>query len=153
MKKNIEPLDFGNFQDSRIDSLFSLILEIPGPKILTLAVSGAETFAIDVDGRGIFGYSPSHKMLLYRQLERALHGAGALIIRQFLYLSVKRKLQNGKEMLLPEKNLYGISLSRGFWCGMSAENLQECFEIDAQTGKPLPREEGVHYKSLAMRSC
>lgn len=52
-------------------------------------------------------------------------------------------------MLIPEKNIYGIVLGEGEWHSLSVESLQECCEHDAQTGNPLPPEEGVHYRCLA----
>ena len=87
-----------------------------------------------------------------KEVHKALSGRGFLIIRQFLQIKVKRIAPNGKEILLPEKNLYGIGLGEGGMYGFSAETLQECCEIDAQTGKRLPREEGVHYQALAIHN-
>jgi hypothetical protein len=153
MKQKDEMSKQERFWGKEVDRLLALINEIPGKKILTLVVSSTSAdCTIDVDEKGIFGYHPSHKLLFCRELHRALHESGSLVIRQFLHLGIKRKLPNGKEMVLPEKNLYGIALAKGAWYGIEAECLKKCFEIDAETGKALSREEGVHYQSLAMYS-
>jgi hypothetical protein len=73
--------------------LLALIKEILGKKILTLVVSGvAEGCTIDINERGVFGYHPSHELLFCKELHRALHESGFLVIRQFLYLVIERKV-------------------------------------------------------------
>lgn len=96
LMKHIETPDFGMVQENKVDDLISLINEIHGRKILTLAVSEtSENFAIDVNEKGVFGYHHSHKALFCRKLRKALNKAGGLIIRQFLPLKVKENSRTG----------------------------------------------------------
>lgn len=73
-----------------------------------------------------------------------------MTIREFLPLRVKTKMPNGKEMWIPEKNLYGVTLMDGKWIGLNAEDVQIAHETDAVTNQPIPREPGVHYRDFPL---
>lgn len=132
-----------------IHSLVAEILNIPGIKIITLAIDD-ECFKIDIDERGNFGYHPGHQALFRTKLVRALQQGGGMIIREFLPLRVKTKMPNGKEAWISEKNLYGVFLRDGIWIGQNAEEVQMAHETDAITGKSIPREQGVHYRDFPL---
>ncbi len=134
-----------------ITQLLELISKISGQKILMLACK-EKVFEVDVNEDGYFGYEDSHKPYFLAKIAMALEEGGALIIREFLNVRTKKTLSSGKELWIPEKNLYGVVLTQGMWMGLSAESLQDFYRTDAKSGEILPREEGVHYRSLEMES-
>jgi hypothetical protein len=129
-----------------IQTLLKCILQIPGDKIITLVI-GNKPFTIDIQANGQIGYRVGHKQLFEAKLHRALDEEGGMTIREFLPLRVSRKL-NGEERWLPEKNLYGVAFQGGEWVGLGAEAMQQAHETDYSRGEPLPREEGVHYRTF-----
>ncbi len=130
-----------------IPTLLDQILKIEGDKIITL-VAGSNPFTIDINANGQIGYHDSHKQLFIAKLQRALVEGGSMTIRQFLSIKVLRKLENGQDMWLPEKNLYGVAFLKGEWIGLGAEVMQRAHETDSRTGEPLPQEEGLHYQTF-----
>nr|VFK23212.1 MAG: hypothetical protein BECKLPF1236B_GA0070989_13452 [Candidatus Kentron sp. LPFa] len=132
-------------------TLLHEIIKIPGDKILTLA-SATGPFKVDVNKNGEFGYEAGIKELFLAKLVNALHNGTALIIRQFLPVKVKRKLPNGQELWIPEKNIYAVVLGNGQWRGCTAEEVESCCNTDANTGKALLPEEGVHYQEFVPAS-
>jgi hypothetical protein len=147
MQKKVEILVKSNVPDT-VKELVDEILKIPGPKIVTLTNVDRGIFRVDINEQGVFGYETGVKELFMAKLVRALHEGGGLIIRQFLPIKVKRANPKGEEMWLPEKYLYGIMLKDNKWFGMSPETLEDCCNQDANTGLPLPPEEGIHYQSF-----
>lgn len=133
------------FMKDEINNLINKIVSIPGDKIITLASHNDERFSIDISNDNEIGYAAEHKYLFQAKLAKALRYSGGMIIRQFLSLRVKRKMPNGKELWIPEKNIYGVVLGNGRWFGMDIPNLKLACETDA-SGKPIPQEVGVHYK-------
>jgi len=130
-----------------IQTLLDCILQIPGGKIITL-VTGNHPFTIDIQANGQIGYHVGHRPLFIVKLHRALVEGGGMTIRQFLSMSVSRKLKNGEKRWLPEKNLYGVVFQNSGWIGLEAEAMQQTHEIDSSTGASLPREEGIHYQTF-----
>ena len=133
-----------------LEQLIEEILKIRGGKIITLVTD--DLFKIDIDEEGKFGYHPSHREVFNLKLQKALRDGGGMVIREFLPLKVKQRIPDGKEIWIPEKNLYGVYLGDQRWMGMSAEEVQHSHETDSATGKPIPREEGVHYKAFPLNS-
>lgn len=133
----------------QIQGILELILKIPGVKILRL-MCGEKSFEFDVTGKGYFGRGEKAKALFISKLAYSLENSGILVVREFLTVKTKKMLSSGKEIWIPEKNLYGIFLQEGSWFGLSAEALQECYRTDAKSGEVLPIEKGVHYRSLEM---
>lgn len=133
-----------------LDELMIEILKIPGDKIITLANQDQHCFTVDVSQEGVFGYQPGVRELFLAKLMSAIQGSGSIIIREFLPIKVKTILPNGKKMWIPEKNLYGITLQKGAWMGLSQEELQQCYSIDASSGSPINHEEGVHYRDFPL---
>jgi hypothetical protein len=131
--------------------LLEEILKIPGKKILTLHCVNS-SFSVDIDESSKFGHQPGLKELFLAKLHRAFSEGGAIIIREFLPIRVKRTDGNGKIIWLPEKNLYGILLKDNKWIGCNREQLKEVYEIDALSGSPLSQEEGVHYQDFGIYS-
>ena len=132
---------------SIIGELIHQILKIPGDKIVTLAIAGLEPFIMEIKN-GQFGDHPNHKVLFLVKMQQGVARGAGLTVREFLPLKVKRKGENGKDFWVPEKNLYGVFFKGDRWMGSTAEMMREAYEIDAQTGMPIPRQEGVHYKDF-----
>ncbi|MFZ4099654.1 MAG: hypothetical protein ACOYKZ_04940 [Chlamydiia bacterium] len=132
-----------------VTQLIDEILKIKGKKILTLSTLD-DSFVVDVDASGRFGYQFGVKELFLAKLHRAMRGGGGLVIRQFLELRVKRTTPSLKEMWLPEKNIYIVGLGGNRWVGCSRAEVESCCETDAKTGQPLPKEEGVHYQHFGI---
>lgn len=130
-----------------VTELFNLILEIPGDKIVTLIISGSEPFVIDIN-KGSVGHSPGHKVLFLLKLAEAFQKGAGMIIREFLHLKVKQRMPNGEDQWIPEKNLYGVYLKGQEWIGFEADAVKECQETDYHTRRPIPTENGVHYKKF-----
>jgi hypothetical protein len=127
-----------------LDDLVARIKRLPGAKIVTLSLEGSE-FAIDVDPQGTCGYHPGHEPLFKTMLARALLEGGGLIVRQFLPVKIERRMPNGKLMWVPAKKLYGLALGHGALRGLDAEEVRAAMCTDADSGAPLPVEEGVVY--------
>jgi hypothetical protein len=127
-----------------LDDLLTKITQLPGSKIVTLALDTGE-FEIDIDPQGVCGYDPGHEPLFRAKLARALHEGGGLMIRQFLPVKVQRRMPNGKLMWVPEKKLYGLYLGQGSIHPVSAEAVRTAACTDATSGAPLEPEEGVTY--------
>jgi len=135
-----------------IENLIEEILKISGNKIVTLVTDHNDVFKIDINENNQFGYSPEHKFLFKEKVTHALQHGGGMIIRQFLSIRTKRKMQNGKEMWIPEKNLYGVSLGNDDWIGMNIQDLKMVCESDAETGAPLNSNEvGTHYREFPIK--
>ncbi|EKE08087.1 MAG: hypothetical protein ACD_17C00358G0002 [uncultured bacterium] len=134
-------------QSQSIEILLDHILRIQGNKIITLVI-GSHPFTIDIKANGQIGYHVGHKQLFIAKLHRALVEGGGMTIRQFLSISVSRKLKNREKGWLPEKTLYGVAFQNGEWVGLEAEAMQQAHETDSSTEEPLPREEGVHYQTF-----
>jgi hypothetical protein len=130
---------------TQVDNLVQAILDIPGSKILTLALSMDSVYTFDVNERGAIGYHKSHRRLFYAKLRKAMNTYGGLIIRQFLPIKVESVLPNGKKMWIPIKNVYGVSLGQGSWNPLSAAEVSDACCTDAETGKPIPPESTVRY--------
>lgn len=130
-----------------IQTLLSCILQISGNKIITLVI-GNQPFTIDIQANGQIGHHAGHKQLFITKLHRTLVEGGGMTIREFLPMSVSRKLKNEEKRWLPEKNLYGVTFQSGGWVGLGAEAMQQAHETDYSTGACLPREEGVHYRTF-----
>lgn len=130
-----------------IDKLLHRVLKIRGDKIITLCTESG-MFTIDINQNNEFGYNPNHYPLFYAKLMTAIKNGGSMVIREFLTLSQKTNLPNGKQEWIPEKNLYGIALGKNQWVGLSAERLAEMHETDHKTGLPIPKEEGIHYQDF-----
>lgn len=140
-----------NKKTNSVNKLLEEILKIPGKKILTLyCVNG--NFSVDIDESSTFGYQPGIKELFLAKLHRAFLEGGAIIIREFLSIQVKREIDNKKIIWLPEKNLYGILLKDNEWIGCNKEQLKEMCETDAFSGRCLSQEEGVHYQDFGIYS-
>lgn len=135
----------------KINNLIEAILKIPGSKIVTLAINGDDFFELDISDNNEFGYIPEHKLLFKAKLINALQNGGGMIIRQFLSVRTKRKMKNGKEMWIPEKNLYGAILGNNDWTGMDIQSLKRACETDATTGLPLDHEVSTHYRNFPIR--
>jgi hypothetical protein len=131
----------------QVNSLINEILKIPGTKIVTL-VSKREVFKIDIRNNGRFGYEIHHKAMFLAKILTALGMGGGMMIREFSTLKYQRKMPNGKILWLPEKNLYGVCMTKGAWFGLNKEQVQQGCETDCITGEYLPREEGVHYRDF-----
>ena len=132
----------------KIKDLIEEILKISGPKIVTLTLNNDDIFELDISENNEFGYAPEHKLFFKAKIANALKSGGALIIRQFLSIRTKRKVTNGKEMWIPEKNLYGAILGNNNWLGIDSESLKKAYETDATTGQLIPHEVSTHYKSF-----
>jgi hypothetical protein len=135
----------------KINNLIEEILKIPGQKIVTLVINKDDVFKLDISENKQFGYSPEHKFLFKAKLTNALRNGGGMIIRQFLSIRSKRKMPNGKEMWIPEKNFYGAILGNDDWIGMDIQSLKKACETDAKTGLPYPREVGTHYRVFPIK--
>jgi hypothetical protein len=127
-----------------LDDLIARIKRLPGAKIVTLSTSTGE-FAIDVDPQGACGYHPGHEPLFKVRLARALLEGGGLIVRQFLPVKTLRRMPNGKLMWVHAKKLYGLALADGAVRGLDAEEVRAATCTNADSGAPLPVEEGVVY--------
>src|SRR5580700_9117867 len=114
----------------KINNLIDEILKIPGDKIVTLVTNG-DDFTIDISNNNQLGYSPEHKILFKAKLASALKNGGGITIRQFLSVRTKQKISNGKEIWIPEKNLYGAVLGNNNWIGMDIQTLKMAYETDA----------------------
>ncbi len=138
-------MNIKNVLSVSLDELMVEILKIPGDKIITLTDQDQRWFEVDVSRQGAFGYQLGTKELFLAKLMNAFSGRGTIIIREFLPVKVKRVLSNGKEMWIPEKNLYGIVLQKGEWIGLSKEELQKCYARDTSSDSPIDQDEGVRY--------
>ena len=135
----------------RSNHLIEEILKIQGKKIVILIVDDADIFKLDISKDNEFGYAPEHKILFKEKLNKALQKGGGLIICQFLSIRTQRMTENGKEMWVPEKNLYGAILGNNDWIGMDIQSLKKAFETDATTELPLAREENTHYRNFPIK--
>ena len=130
-----------------VKRFLALILKIPGDKIVTLAMQSSSVFKIDIKNEKI-GYEPDHELLFQLKLARAFVEGGGITIREFLPLKIRHKTPDGKELWIPQKNLYGATLGENRWEGLDAETLRQCYATDHRTGMPMPSEEGVFYKNF-----
>lgn len=135
----------------QINSLLEEILKIPGQKIATLG-SSSGSFKIDIDETGNLGYKEGLKEFFAAKLLRAMNEGGGLIIRAFLPFKVNRQAPDGKEMWLPEKELYGVFLGGGTWRGLNASTVREIHCLDPKTNQILEPEEGVHFRDFPYTS-
>ena len=109
-------------------------------------------FELDISENSEFGYAPEHKLLFKAKLTNAIQNGGGIIIRQFLSVRSKRKMPNGKEMWIPEKNLYGAILGNNDWIGMDIRSLKRAYETDATTGlSSTPHEGSTHYRNFPIK--
>lgn len=127
----------------QIELLLKRILKIPGQKILTL-FDGGRFFNIDVNSDGVFGYVEGLDALFKAKLCSAFLGSASLIIRQFLPITIERKI-NGRNIQMPLKNVYAAVIKDGTWRGLSKSEVREAHCIDADTGKPITPEKDVFF--------
>lgn len=131
--------------DAGVNDLIQAILQIPGNKIVTLAIEGEEPFVIDISAKGKFGYHKSHELLFKIKLMSAFRNSGGLIIRQFLSIKVERKTPSGKMIWIPKKNIYGVQIINGSWKPVPRHEVKRAHCTDADSGKPIPCEKDVFF--------
>ena len=131
-----------------LSELFDIISKIPGDKIITLASSDSEIFEIEINKNQSIGCSLAHKAQFFSKLHRALDIGAGMIIREVLSLKTKQKMPTGKELWIPEKNIYGVFLGNQTWIGLSAEEVAQSYGAESQTGKSISCEENLHYKDF-----
>jgi hypothetical protein len=124
-------------------SLVGAILALSGNKILTLVFGSEESFTVDLDENGTFGYHPSHRALFLVHLKGALSDGGGLTIRQFLTLRKEILTPKGQKMWIPVKKIYGVVLGGGKWHSLQAGEVADCFRQDPVTGEEIPLEDAV----------
>jgi hypothetical protein len=141
--------------------VLDFLLSIPGEKIVTIGHRDHRTFEVDVHSDGSFGYDDFPgglnvvKRLFDAHLRAALEGGGALVIRQFLGIKVKAKVnwlggeasptEEGKVVEVPMKAIFMFRLFGGQAVGVTSAEAKEASEVDAATRRRLPPEFGVVY--------
>ncbi len=149
------------YKQGNLGPILDFLLSIPGEKIVTIGHRDHRTFEVDVHSDGSFGYDdfPGGRNVVKRlfdaHLGAALEGGGALVIRQFLDIKVKAKVnwlggeadpsEEGKVVEVPMKAISMFRLFEGQALGVSSEQAKEASEVDAATGRRLPPEFGVVY--------
>ena len=130
----------------RIDQLMAAIANLPGPKVLSLMTTEhQEPLIINVSSSGVFGFKRSHCLLFRTRLAAAFANAGSLIIRQLLPIKTQRDMPDGRQVWIPRKRIYGISIARGDWMPLSCEEMRWAHCIDCETGKPIAPEQDVSF--------
>jgi len=124
--------------------LISDILSIEGQKIVTISIPGVGGQAIDIDRHGSIGYAASHKVVFLYAILTCFEEEGGIIIRQFLDFGATEH-QGDKEIFIPRKNLYGVSIKVGKYRFLTAEEVELACNTDAVTGEPLKLEKYVFY--------
>lgn len=126
-------------------------IKIPGKKILTLAGPERDSQAFDMDEKGKIGYEKGHELIFLARLSKAVKYGGGLIIRQFLPFKVERTVKNNKKVIIPKKNIYGISLGQNGASPLSASEIERACVHDCNTGKIIPKEQDCFYRDLPFK--
>jgi hypothetical protein len=124
-------------------ALVDLVLSMPGKKIVTVASPYMGAQGYDVRGKSI-GHAPEHASVFFEHVGEAIDNGGGVIVRTFTGRKTMVNTPRG-EMMLPIKQVRGISCGRGRWIRLSAEEMLEASTQDAKTGEPIERERAVEY--------
>jgi len=127
---------------------------IPGPKIITMVVGDEEDDTIEmwdwsITAEGFVSGDAETEVSLLNVLKEGFDTGAGVTIRQFL--PIKKEMETPKgSMFLPIKNLYGYYLKGDTWHGLSSEQIAAAHLTDANTRKPLPKEDGVLYRDAPL---
>jgi len=121
-----------------VDDLVKVIRRIPGNKALTLHVKSGE-HKFNVSRLGRFEGDVIDELMFRCRIAEALCYGGGVVIREFL---------ETKASPIPQANLYGIAFRKGLWVGLNVSDMRIIHEVDHYTLERIPKEPGVHYKSL-----
>lgn len=117
--------------------LKSEIEKIPGEKVVTINSS----FLKDGFGKFDVGSLETHPDFLKVLMEGMRRGAG-IIVRQFTEEKIEKNTPKGK-MMIPKKNIYGISCINNNYTWWPEESVFEAFYTDCETGEMLDIEEDI----------
>jgi hypothetical protein len=119
------------------EKLKSEIEKIPGEKIVTVNSS----FLKDGFGKFDVGSLKTHPDFLKVLMEGMKIGAG-IIVRQFTEEKIEKNTPKGK-MMIPKKNIYGISCANNNYTWLVEESVFEAFYTDCKTGEMLDIEKDI----------
>jgi hypothetical protein len=132
-------------KEKHILNFVNILKNIKGKKIVTIAVKG-ENREFYIDGDFNF-LDIIAEYLFYTMLEKGVPEHAGIIVRQFLNIKIKRKI-NGKEVWIPQKKIYGFFAKSNNIFPLSKEEVELCCNTDAKTGLPLEPEEDVVFASI-----
>ena len=124
-----------------------MINDIRGDKIVTISTD-ASSQVYDISENGYVGYIPRHKKLLLNHLKDGLENGGGIIIRQFTKMTKDVETKDKRKISIPYKNIYGITLHKGQIIPLPVSEVEKACCTCSETGKTIPREEGVFFKRL-----
>lgn len=124
-------------------ALVELVASMPGKKTVTVVSPYLGAQGYDLRGRSI-GYVPEHASMFLEHVEEAVDNGGGVVIRSFTDRKMMATTPRGP-MLLPIKEVRGITCGRGQWMRISARQMMESSTTDADTGEPIEREQAVEF--------
>lgn len=81
------------------------------------------------------------------QLENALSQieVGSVVVRTFDHTKKVNTYKNGRYQLLPMKTVHGFTVFDGDPCPLEVQEMQDAYNTDSATGKPLSIEPDVRF--------
>lgn len=136
--------------------LLENIQKVPGSKIVTFNFNfqgqqRVNSFYVHEDGHvGDDKSEPDLTTILLSRLDYMMNAQtpSSIIIRQFIPNSAEAEIINGKSVSIPWKALYAVLIINGDVLPLSAEDVEQSMNVDAQTGRKLDPESRVIYKDF-----
>lgn len=135
-----------------LGALSSLIINVPGKKIVTIISNTGGIHQYDIEGE-IIGYDATHPQTFMSYLAQSLRTEGGIIVRQFDKTQFCELDTPKGRRKVPMKNLFGIHCRQGQWSLLSAEALKVAFSTDPQTGKHLKHGPDIKYCNWNLENC
>ncbi len=129
-------------------TLVQIVKQIPGAKILSIACENTGFASFDINNSGKVGYAPEHPVTLEAMLMGTMYSGGGMIVRQMLNSSVMSKTADGIDMMMPRKNLYGVTLKDDKWSPLTPEMVEQLHCTCHETGLKIEAEPEVLFASL-----
>jgi len=137
------------------EGLLALILRLDNSVHVTVhLMTDAQTFDIHPDKT--IGHDPTHAVMLNVKLAQLAENGGSIVLRQFTDKMELVRAENGQEMLMPWKRVYGAfiqgaQMSRmptpGLFMFTPAEVI-DCFSEDAETSESIEPEKFVDFRDF-----
>lgn len=133
------------FDHGCIEHLLWNLRRLPGKKRLTVAYPSGEFYQLELaDGQNEAALLAIRDMLF----RLGLSSAGSLLIRQETVLCPIGETDDGDIVRKPQYRVYGAFVANGMFVPTGMEVLKQYYETDADTGKRLPHEPGVHFANI-----
>lgn len=129
--------------------ILSIIKKIHGDKTVTISTESL-TEIYDISNDGFVGYIPYHKVKMLKHIKEGVTTGAGIIIRQYTKVTKDIVTNKNKISKVPYKNIFGLLIHNGNLIPLNSEQVKQACCTCAQTGKILPKEEGVFYKNLIL---